>query len=518
MSGTLRIGELAVDLVIDRAAPDPAAVRRHCADAVGHRLASALDATLGRWCDRDDPSIWLLRRVELDVATSTAFAPHELSLDVARSLAVTLGAVLVGDGDGLDSIRFADAAALLARFLIDAANGDAWSRWYYRRFRGLRMLPVSVAVRTAVCDVPSRGLAALRGMQDCDLVRVLGALSAADAALVRATFSALPDADELPGCAERCLAAWPGCRGARLRDDQRALMLVVRASTEDRVGRSLDETATTICEVGSRLAQHETPTFIARHGEAIFDDVRVATEVSAKMALWAPALRERALATLTPAPAIAAIGAGMGGATPFGGAFLLLSTLDELMRAPTEAAARAGVADEAIALARLLVLGACLEPSATPDTFGDPWLRFACGVPGDCVIRTPAIALQRLAGTDALLDALVAAGARVPRGELARFAKPAGRAARWQRATRDVAYRVLRAFARRLPGFAESGCAYLRRNFLDVAAKVEIEPERVAVTVSRAPLHLVLSLTGITRATFTLSFGDGRPFSLFAGE
>src|SRR5689334_4492701 len=135
MSGTLQIAELAVDLVVDRAAPDHAALRRHCDDAVGHRLAAALDATLGQWCDRDDPSIWLVRCMDLDLATTTAFSPQDLSQDFARSLAIMLGGVLVGDGDGVDSIRFPDAAALLARFLLDAANGEAWSRWYYCRFR-----------------------------------------------------------------------------------------------------------------------------------------------------------------------------------------------------------------------------------------------------------------------------------------------------------------------------------------------------------------------------------------------
>jgi hypothetical protein len=67
-----------------------------------------------------------------------------------------------------------------------------------------------------------------------------------------------------------------------------------------------------------------------------------------------------------------------------------------------------------------------------------------------------------------------------------------------------AAQRMLRAFAARLPGFHASGLPYLFANFLDVAARVEVEPARWVVQLSRPPLQFVLALSGVAR-------GEHRP-------
>lgn len=74
---------------------------------------------------------------------------------------------------------------------------------------------------------------------------------------------------------------------------------------------------------------------------------------------------------------------------------------------------------------------------------------------------------------------------------------------------------VMRTFACRLPGFARSHLAYLRANFLDVAATREEHPDRRIVTVGRPPLAVILSMTGMSRASYRLGWLDYRPFSLF---
>lgn len=78
-----------------------------------------------------------------------------------------------------------------------------------------------------------------------------------------------------------------------------------------------------------------------------------------------------------------------------------------------------------------------------------------------------------------------------------------------------AAQHVLRAFAWRLPGFAESNLPYLARNFLDFAGSLEEEPARRVVRVGRPPLHLVVGLTGMMRQTYQLSWLDERPLMLF---
>jgi hypothetical protein len=78
-----------------------------------------------------------------------------------------------------------------------------------------------------------------------------------------------------------------------------------------------------------------------------------------------------------------------------------------------------------------------------------------------------------------------------------------------------AAQHVLRTFAWRLPGFAESNLPYLSSNFLDFPASVEEETTRRVVRLSRPPLHLVLGITGIMRQTYRLSWLDERPLTLF---
>jgi hypothetical protein len=73
-------------------------------------------------------------------------------------------------------------------------------------------------------------------------------------------------------------------------------------------------------------------------------------------------------------------------------------------------------------------------------------------------------------------------------------------------------------FARRLPGFAKSSVDYLWRNFLDIDAVVEPEEDRVVVRCGRAPLHLVLALTGMTRGLVAGTDARGRPILVFSRD
>ena len=62
-----------------------------------------------------------------------------------------------------DNVRhFPSRAAYLASFLADLAFGTARSQWYYQSFAGLNALPLSAALRTALCDDSRTGKQALR--------------------------------------------------------------------------------------------------------------------------------------------------------------------------------------------------------------------------------------------------------------------------------------------------------------------------------------------------------------------
>jgi hypothetical protein len=68
---------------------------------------------------------------------------------------------------------------------------------------------------------------------------------------------------------------------------------------------------------------------------------------------------------------------------------------------------------------------------------------------------------------------------------------------------------LLRNFSWRLPGFSRSGLQYLHRNFLDVPASVQNQPEQRTVRLGQPPLHVVLSLCGMTRQRYCLSWTAG---------
>jgi hypothetical protein len=93
-----------------------------------------------------------------------------------------------------------------------------------------------------------------------------------------------------------------------------------------------------------------------------------------------------------------------------------------------------------------------------------------------------------------------------------RIARPLGRA------LTIAAQQLLRGFAWRLPGFAESNLPYLSRNFLAFSATIEEDDTRRIVRIGQPPLHLILNMTGMTRQTYRLSWLDERPLALFQQE
>jgi len=95
------------------------------------------------------------------------------------------------------------------------------------------------------------------------------------------------------------------------------------------------------------------------------------------------------------------------------------------------------------------------------------------------------------------------------------FPEPFGVVRSFDLALSVAAQGVLRAFARRLPGFAGSSLPYLYSNFLDFTASLEDEPERRVVRLGRPPLDIVLNMTGMARKEYRLDWLDERPLVLF---
>ena len=78
-----------------------------------------------------------------------------------------------------------------------------------------------------------------------------------------------------------------------------------------------------------------------------------------------------------------------------------------------------------------------------------------------------------------------------------------------------AAQSVLRDFANRLPGFANSSLGYLFANFLDISARMEEAPNRRMVTLSRPSLNVILNMTGLMRTQCLLGWLPGSPIEIF---
>ena len=199
MEGTLTIARLRADCRIAGEPSTVPPVGDRAARAVRDHLPQALRRGLAGWFDRDDESVWIIRRLDSGVLTAADAPPDEIAALLASSVGRALVGALAGDGDGVNVIRFAGRAAYLTQFVLDAAEGDPWSRWYYARFAGLKLLPRSAAIRTALTCDAVQGLAALESLDDRCLVRLTRALEPLDErAVVDAVVQVSPAPQDLP--------------------------------------------------------------------------------------------------------------------------------------------------------------------------------------------------------------------------------------------------------------------------------------------------------------------------------
>ncbi|MFW2438533.1 MAG: hypothetical protein ACN4GR_04095 [Arenicellales bacterium] len=84
---------------------------------------------------------------------------------------------------------FDQPSDLLAAFLIDLTKGQAWNSWIYRSFDGLKMLPLSTALRTALLDDSEAGLTVLLGMKKHEQLMIIRSLSEGESNRVLSTLA-----------------------------------------------------------------------------------------------------------------------------------------------------------------------------------------------------------------------------------------------------------------------------------------------------------------------------------------
>jgi hypothetical protein len=153
-------------------------------DVAARRVPDAIAA--GSVDGADDESYLFIDHLSFDCVLNAAWDDDTL----AKIFAKDFIRALKTQADGHLARRFVDRAEFVAGFLIALADGNADQHWWFEEFDGLRMLPLSAALRTVIANEGEAGLAALVRLTSEAARRVLQALSGADAERLLAELTA----------------------------------------------------------------------------------------------------------------------------------------------------------------------------------------------------------------------------------------------------------------------------------------------------------------------------------------
>jgi len=482
--------------------------------ALTHRLAPAIAAAATRaaWAGEE---VVFIRTLRLEHALDANWDADRIARVSAEGLMQSIAQTLAED-DESNVVRFSNRAALLSAYVVERAAAPGRRSWFLSAFDGWAALPASAAIRSALVEEPGIGRAALAMLGALPLERVLSVLDEGDAHRIARAMS--QEGRPLLNAVGEILAGLSDAvPPVRILDSPAlAVWLLARHPLGAPVAawRAAAAIARAFLEVAPEL---DAGGFARRMTAAAADREGLARSVAAatndraysREVLRAFVRRVSGPESITPARRH----------TRFGGAFLLLDDLADL---PVEEATH-GWSDpdgaSAASLVRFVVLAHALGGPSWREVFADAYWRdtFAIAPTLDAFEVSHWFAGRSRIDLVRFRRGL---GAR-PNGctlELESFHKSEIDSPTWSLAIARAARRVLHRVARRLPGFATSTAAYLRRNVLDMSAAIGEEPGRITVTLSRAPLNLVLSLAGLTGGERRWPWLDPRPFTLFTGE
>jgi len=557
MSDAVTIGRLAMECAVPHDHRDPSLVRVRLNDA-SEKLATALGALLAPLSKLGDEVI-LIRKLELAFELDTSLDPNALATQWAARIAGGVAAWLRPEAR-TSMVRFPDQAHYLARFLVDTASGHAAQVWYYKRWRGFASLSAAAQLRSALIEEPVHGMAALATLAPLELTAVLTTLGPREARRVcEAVLATSAGGDELESVA-RVLAplvpAWLAIAATLPSAWQAGLVLVARALASRTL---LDVHVRTAVELAVAIAAVARSRDAAASSAApAFDEIG-APSPAALLAL-APSTRDALLAPLGET-ATDSLVAPASWYTRLGGLLLLLPRIAEL---PLDELFGADAG-----LARLAVLSRAAGAEHRHEVLTDPLWKRLCGVELDADLDAWLPNAERLAAAmwqrggrtaqrllaiatrhdqPALVIAVEPGGEwlalarlgpdlrRVLRGSpaidvdglelAASIGVATGRVAANMLAWLDpdlgssaeialalAAQHVLRAFARRLPGFSESSPQFLYNGFLEFDATIVDSADAFLCRVGRPRLAALFGLTGALRGR--LAIGDGRTLELY---
>ncbi len=618
---TLNIHRLRPLYLVASDHPDPEAVRAKV-DAIARRtLPHALSSAVSRSLPDSTAEVWMISSLKLEVDLNLDSNEDQLALNWARQAAISLAEILGGDSEANQVLHFANRAAYLAHFLRDLVDGSAWGKWYYHQFEGLRLLPLSAALRTAISREVSIGREALLQLTSTALRRIVTSLTDNDAQRV---LDELSDVGVRPQSSPLSELVNPSTLNHASRFDSEehaaltlylqlckdhpetarpSLKLFVRAvACLMRLSRALPS-----AHLGPLLRALTTSDVASLYQSAGPADAERLTPLLGYPSDWlrdVTAPTQIATPSSSPEPR----------RTSNGGIFFLLPLLDAMPLDQATSNWPELYNSLPASLVRWLLLMKCSGTTGAAQIFHDPLIRELLGItpevdppslrqwqralsrkqllsfqneiarwqmdnPFDsqpsislfiaarkpqsvlcCDLhhRSLLLALPDSRSSRELLLRTLSAWPAAPAPEQVSNASeetpphsstspshlfgppiggsdlqnllddlnflnlpPAVRGCRRSDLTFCVAARaLLRNFSSRLPGFSHSSLHHLHRNFLEISATLQTQcvqnhsaPHRT-VHLSRPPLHVVLSLAGMNRQSYSLSWTDGA-FALF---
>jgi hypothetical protein len=477
--------------------PAPEQARARLDDVARLRVAEVCRGVLDLALNRENPSVWFIRRLEFDLALDLGAAdPEAIARLWGENIAQGLLRTLMAGEDGGNVIRFDNRADYLARFIADLAADRAWQQWYYSPMASLRSLPRTAAIRETFLREPAMALAViLRLDANGDLARTASLLSESDANLILAAAglrtTGPADRDQM----EALVEAW--------RDLERGLRVTPSGF------RPLKLAAACGFSPGAHVIAHflrladSLGGVRPPGGAAILDDA-TAAQLAESIAFLGAADGDRAwldkvARDLSMPNATVARGGAQVIESPFCGLFLLLPAMME--------AASPEVLESAPL--RFLLALKCLGRSRVPAAWLDAAVWLACGLNG-----APAI--------EELQQAEIPVDDREPLDDpylsLLGLDPPLVESGAVDRRLSAEAVAVLRSFAAELPGFQKSSFAFVYENFLAGPGLVSIRPDSIEVDLPAVPLSIVLRMSGLEERPCSPPWLNGKIVACRFGE
>lgn len=466
---------LRLDLAVAAADERARGVERRVRDAV----MRGFDAARRAGSSSGDRLIVFIDCLRWDCAVSTAWDDDAIGNVVARGLAAAIDRAPEQPG----AVVFHDRAELLAALLAALAEGTAWSRWWFDEFDGLKPLGASAAIRTAVIDAGETGIAALarltegaasqvaRTLSDGDAARVLAFIGKRQQSAVAASFALWRLSERLAQEAGKEATAWI------------CALIAAELSSPGTAGSATIAVLREMTRLRELAAEGAFGALVADKPLASLQAIAERCNLSAE---WLDRLSESELAAVAgeleglsahpheqeprAAPALRT-------ATRHGGAFVLLKMIDRLgwierWRHIAAAKLARPDADTFTRALALEVAARALAPRAVRAIVSDPALTLAFDVTGYSLREHRALARRALRATGS-----------------------------------PAATLLLGSLAERIVGLAGSSHAFLRKNALPLHATVERDGERVSVVLGRAPLDVLLTLSGARGGSLSLPGG-----------